>query len=48
MIQVVGWRNTYLLCGVIGISASILGLCFIREPPNSVRLQMEAEQIKEA
>lgn len=43
LIQFVGWRHTYTICGALGLCASFAGLIIISEPPNSVRLQIEAD-----
>jgi sugar phosphate permease len=43
LIQITGWRNTYIICGILGLCASLVGLIVISEPPNSVRLQIEAD-----
>jgi len=47
LIQFVGWRNTYKICGGLGIGASIIGLLLISEPENSVRILLEKEKKKE-
>ena len=44
IIEFSGWRNTYRICGSLGIISSILGLIIIREPENSVRKQLEKEE----
>jgi MFS family permease len=35
ILNVWGWRITYLFAGLIGIGFAILGLIFIREPPRA-------------
>ena len=43
IISIIGWQYTYVLCGSIGICASIAGMLIISEPPNSLRLKIEEE-----
>lgn len=45
-IAYLGWQNTYLLCGCIGIVASILGLIIISEPENSLAEKVKKENKK--
>ena len=43
LITLVGWRNSYFICGGLGIVTSLVGLTFMREPPNSVRIMLEKQ-----
>lgn len=47
LINFVGWRNTYIICGGLGLGSATVGLLLIREPENSVRLQIEKNIAKE-
>ena len=38
LITLVGWRNSYFICGGLGVVTSLVGLVFMREPPNSVKI----------
>lgn len=43
IISYIGWQYAYVLCGSIGILASIAGMIIITEPPNSLRIKIEEE-----
>ena len=43
LITLVGWRNSYFICGGLGVVTSLVGLVFMREPPNFVKILAEKE-----
>ena len=44
-ITLVGWRNSYFICGGLGVVTSLVGLVFMREPLNSVKILAEKEAL---
>lgn len=47
LIGLVGWRKAYMICGGLGIITPIIGLTFLREPPNPIRIKAEQEAREE-
>ena len=44
----VGWRNSFMICGGMGIVTPLIGLAFMKEPPNPIRIKLEEEEKKMA
>jgi MFS family permease len=46
IISLVGWRGAYMICGGLGIITPIIGVTFLKEPPNPIRIKAEEEERK--
>ena len=46
LISLVGWRGAYAFCGGLGIIVPIIGITFLKEPPNPIRIKAEEEERK--
>lgn len=47
LIGLVGWRMSYMICGGLGIITPCIGILFLKEPPNPIRIKAEEEAKRE-